>query len=450
MNQEFRDYATECYVLAACLKGPNFWRNIPISWLDHEITIKAYQEFSNFLKPPYSVYPTVNIVVDKSEDPDVKLFIKEIEHVEPDLSELRVRLQDLFTMYTRRKLVEVAENVRAGIKSSNIGEIVRQNITSLSGLVSPLEAGHRERRWIYESARERWEYYREMERDPGKIPGIPYNMEGLDKYTNGGLRPGHIVLLYAGSGSYKTMTKLNMAYNFAFLEKKDTTVFTLEVAIDDYEHMLDARHARLSFDNMIKGNLGQEGLEYRSSLIDIAEKQYPLRIIDIPDKSTSADIIGEFELHRAQYGKFPDVAIIDYINEMEPLTPWGNTSEKFKNLGVELRRIARSYGVPIIGSMQENREGKKLKDKEKMGTEHIGESHYFQNVCHLVCHLWQDDSEFDAGSNNLNVSIKKNRYGPKNKTFSLYINNEWKYVGDRNMKTIPRDSQEPKQITGGG
>jgi replicative DNA helicase len=447
MNQEFRDYGTECYVLAACLKGPNFWRNIPTAWFNHEITRKAYEEFSEFLKPPYSVYPTANIILDKSEDPEVKLFIKEIEHVDPDLSELRVKLQDMFVMYSRRKLVDVAENIRAGISSSNVGEIVRQNITSLSGLVSPLEAGHRERRWIFEEARERWEYYREMERDPSKVLGIPYNMEGLDKYTNGGLRPGHIVLLFANSGGYKSIFKSNLAYNFAFLEKKDTTVFTLEIDIDDYEHIIDARHSRLSFDKMIRGGLGAEGLDYRSALIDIAKKEYPLRIIDIPDKSTSADVIGEFELHRAQYGKFPDVAIIDYINEMEPLTPWSNTSEKFKNLGVELRRITRSYGVPIIGSMQENREGKKLKDKEKMGTEHIGESHYFQNVCHLVLHLWQDASEYDAGSNNLNVSIKKNRYGPKNKTFSLYINDQWKYVGDREIKTIKFDEPEVKRLT---
>jgi hypothetical protein len=85
--------------------------------------------------------------------------------------------------------------------------------------------------------------------------------------------------------------------------------------------------------------------------------------------------------------------------------------------------------------MQENREGKKTKDKEKVGVEHIGESHSMQNVCHLVIYLYQDDQGVDDATNVLNWAIKKNRYGPKNRTFSTFVNADLNYVGDKTLVT---------------
>jgi len=429
---KLEDPFIEKYILASCLKGPEFWKNIPENWLSDPIAVRTYRELKKYLDPPYMTYPTSQVVVEKTEDADVKLFIKEIESIEVNKNELNVRVSDLFDMYAARKALEVADSIRNDIDKVKINDIVRSKITEFMGLVNPFEAGVVERRLIYDSTRERWKRYREVEKDKSKLLGIPYHIKDLDKLTNGGIRKGHIVLLYGISGGYKTRTKANLAYNFAFLEKKDTQILTLEVNLDDYERIIDSRHSFLSYGNIETGELKDQRQRYRDSLIDIEKSKYPLQIVDIPDKATSADVIKELELHRAMVGQYPDIVVIDYIGEMEPLEPWTNTGEKFKNLGKELRRIARSYDVGIVTSMQINKKGKELVNKDNVGTEHIGESFSIQNVCHLIIHLWQD--QIEEVENILHWSIKKNRYGKKHETFDTFCNAEYNFVGDRKIE----------------
>lgn len=428
---KFKDFDIEKYVLAACLQGPAMWRNFPPIWLEEEISRKTYKEFQKFLAPPLLTFPTANLVIEKTEDLDIKLFVKELEQIKVDRRELNVRINDLFEMYASRKMIEVAESIPNDIEKVKISELVRSKISQLTGLVNPLVVGQRVRGFIYDKAQARWLTYKELEQNPNLFPGIPYGILELDRYTNGGLRPGFIVMFFAESSGYKTKVKLNLAYNFSFLAGKDVMVLSLEVPKDDYEHMIDSRHALTDYDAITRGKLPIEDREkYRQSLISMDSQKPSLYIVDIPSEATSADIIKELELYYVKVGKYPDIVILDYLNEMSPMSTWNNTSEKFKNLGTEIRAITRSYKISFITSMQENREGKRIKDKEKVGLEHIGESHYFQNVCHLVIHLYQDAEGIDELSSQLHWSIKKNRYGRKNVSFTTFANPAINYVGD--------------------
>jgi replicative DNA helicase len=236
---------------------------------------------------------------------------------------------------------------------------------------------------------------------------------------------------------HNTKVKANLGYNMSFLAQQDVMAITLEVPMYDYQSIIDSRHSGLDFNSIITGKLPSHQKEQlRTSFIDIHNKQYPLYLVDIPDKATSADIIRELEIYKAVRGKYPKVVIVDYANEMEPISPWKNTSEKFKNLGVEFRRIARTYGVRIITSMQLNRDGKKIKDQDKIDLEHVSESHYFANVCHLIVHLYQDPNGVEEVENILNWAIKKNRYGRKDVVFQTFANPSINYIGDRTFRMV--------------
>lgn len=428
---KFYDDDVERKVLAGLFLHPHSWKNVPEVWFYSELSRRTYAALKTFLEPPYVTFPTPDVVIDVVEDPEVKLFVKELSTIAVDSRELTVRQQQLFEMYCTRKMDELIRRLPSSIQNERITEVVKETIQNLAELQDPTSAGLRKREYIYETAQERWERYKELEEDPSKAKGISYHIADLDKYTKGGFRIPHIVMFFAETGGFKTRVKANLAYNFAFLERKDVMVVTLEVPMEDYQHIIDSRHAHLDFNDIISGQLQHNRDRYYSSLNDMVQQKYPLYIVDIPDRSTPADLISELNLYRAKFGKYPDILIIDYLNEMEPMTPWKGTSDKFKNLGVELRWITRSYNVGLIGSMQENREGKKTKNKEKIGLEHIGESHYFSNVCHLVINLFQD--EIDVTENLLHWSIKKNRYGPKGVTFATFANPAFNYVGDRQL-----------------
>lgn len=430
---KFEDFDTERFVLASCLLGPEGWRNFPEAWLKSDLSRKTYREFQKFLKPPYQTIPSADTVIDKVSDPEVKLFVKELQSIKVEPRDTNVKLVDLFEMYAARKCLDVAESITNDIEKTKIQDLVRNKISMLADLVNPFEAGQRKRGFIYESAKQRWQQYRDIEKNSNLLNKLPFHISELDTYTNGGLGLGHILLLFASTGAMKTKTKANLAYNFAFVDKRDVMVLTLEVPKDDYEHIIDSRHNMLEFGLIQTANLGEKREQYRQSLVEMDKAKPPLYIVDIPGGATSADIISELELYYVRYGKYPDVVVMDYVNEMEPVTSWKSTGEKYKNLGVEIRRIVRSYGIRFVTSMQENREGKKIKNKEKEGLEHIGESHSFSNVCHVVVHLYQDEEGIDEIENTLHWRILKNRYGKKGVSFSTFANPAINYVGDRRI-----------------
>ena len=436
MAIKFDDFDTEKMIIASCLHGPDHWKNIPDAWFYHDISKKVYKELKKFLDAPYQTYPTADIVFEKSEDLDIKLFVKEVSAINIEHRETSVRVYDLFEMYAARKVYDIAQSVPNDLEKLRVEEVVRARMRDLAELVNPFEVGQRKRGFIYESAAARWERYREVEQDPQKLQRMPFFISGLDQHTNGGMRPGHITLFFAKSGGFKTKTKANIAYNMAFLGNKDVMVITLEVPKEDYEHIIDSRHALVDFNKITSAELDETDRDrYRSALVDIHEKQPSLYITDIPGDATSADLVGEVELYYMQKGKYPDFVVLDYLNEMDPLKPWGtNTGTKFKNLGVEIRKATRSYNFGFLGSMQENRKASEVKEnKKKVDLEHIGESHSFHNVCHLVVHLYQDEEGIDEASNSLHWGIKKNRYGPNHITFTTFINPAFNYVGDRNL-----------------
>lgn len=436
---KFFDAAIEKQVLAGFLKGPQFWRNVPTAWFYDPLSLKTYTEFLKLLDASHA-HPTADLIRACVSDIEVKLFVIELGQIEIDLPTLNVYLQKLFEMYGARRIRDITQAVPDELAQVGVEALLRQKIVELSSISNPLVAGERLRGFIYEDLDDDKKYYEDIERDPALGGTTPYFIPKLDEYTAGGLHPGDIVLLYGGTGGYKTMTKANLAYNFAFWAEKHVMVMTLEVKMSDYRRIIESRHALLNYDKIREGQLEHQKNVFFNALQDIEQNKPSLYLVDIPDRATSADVKVELDKYHTQVGFYPDILIIDYLNEMEPLAKWNNTSEKFKNLGVELRRIIRSYpGLSLISSMQENRQGTMAKNKENLGLETIGESHYMSNVCSLIIHLYQSADGVDEDAGILNMAIRKSRWGPKHKVVEVDIDPVVKFVGENRFRTKRKD-----------
>jgi len=439
MTLKFEDVDVEKAIIAYGLKGPEGWKELPEAWFKDPLALKAYQSVKRFHQPPYSMFPSLDVVVDNVDDLDVKLFIQELSPMIPNLvqRDLPAYVNNMYEMYAARSIYDISRSIPNDLERKNVSEIIKDKVQILTGLVNPLDVGQRERGFIYETAKARWQRFTDIEANPNLARKIPFGIEDFDNLTGGGLGESHMLLLFAETGGFKTKSKANLAYNMAFQSRKRVMVMTLEVPMHDYGTIIDSRHAGVDFTNIMNGQLlAHDREKLRYSMMDLSNNEYPFYIVDIPDRATSADIIRELELYKSKYGDYPEVLFIDYANEMDPVTPWGNTSEKFKNLGVEFRRISRTYGVRIVTSMQMNREGKKAKEPGNVGLEHMSESHYFSNVFHIVVHLYQDPSGIEEIENILNWSIKKNRYGRKDVTFQTFANPSLNYIGDRKIKLV--------------
>ena len=128
----FQDAGTEAYVLAAMLKSPQHWAEVPEAWFHGEVERQTYIELKKCLAPPIGTFPSVDIVVDKASSPEVKLFVKEIASIDIDVRTLIVKRQDLYSMYATRKLDQVIREllVRLASKSENVDpyDFVQQEV----------------------------------------------------------------------------------------------------------------------------------------------------------------------------------------------------------------------------------------------------------------------------------------------------------------------------------
>ena len=125
---KFNDFDTECYFLACCLQGPLYWKNVPESYFHEDISKKAYIEYKKFLLPPYSTYPTFDLVIEKCPDIDVKLFTQELKHINIDTTKLNTKLYDLYEMYASRKVLDIIERVPGDMEKMRVEEVVRARI----------------------------------------------------------------------------------------------------------------------------------------------------------------------------------------------------------------------------------------------------------------------------------------------------------------------------------
>ena len=437
MPLKVKDPEIERQVIVGLLQGPEQWKNIPSEWFTEDICIRTFKEANRFFEPPYNTFPTIPLLTDRVTDSDIKLFLSELATLKFDPREYSVYLTNLYKMFATRKVYEIGQRIVTSVEDRDPDTLVQDSVIGLTQIVNPISEGLIERGFIYEEALKRWNKFKTVEANPNAIERIPTYISEFDKIVNKGLRKPHIVLFYAATGGYKSRLLANLAYNFGFFGKKDVMVVTLEIPKEDYDIILDSRHSLLEFNRIVNGTLENDRDKYYFALNDISTKKPSVYVVDIPGKSTSADLVRELQLYHAKFGKYPDVVILDYVNEMEPISKWNNTSEKFKNLGVEIRRIARTYKILFITAMQENREGMKMKDKSKGDLTTIGESHYFSNVCHVVCHLYQD--EIDIASNQLHISFEKNRYGPKKVSISVFANAEYNYIGDLQIRANSKD-----------
>jgi replicative DNA helicase len=432
MPFKFEDFEVERYVVAACLKGPDYWKVFPEVWLRDDNCRKAYKAMKDYFATEGS-FPTPDTILSKIENPELRLFIAELSVVPINPLEVKPYLKQIYQMYAGRKLVEDADNLpKELITIADVDKIVRKKVSNLISLVNPLDSGITARRFIYESAAERMKTYRYKESHPNDRSAISYGIAEMDRLTNGGHLRGEMLLFFGGSGGYKTKTMANLAYNFAVKSLVDTMVISLEEPLEKYEQIFDSRHGMLDLDAIRNGTLGVESVYYRERLIDVVNKKYPLYVVDIPGGSTTADVISELERYNAIYGHYPVMLLIDYLNQMDPSGKFEGTSDKYKVSTEELRRISRSYNIGTITAMQLNRKGKELKNQEQIGTEHISESDRVQDPFATIINLWQKIGVDDV-ANVLNFSFKKNRNGQNFKTFSVFCNPAVNFIGDRTI-----------------
>ena len=252
-----------------------------------------------------------------------------------------------------------------------------------------------------EDSDERYDFYHTREEK------IPFDIEYLNKITQGGVTRKSLNILMAGTGVGKTIGMCHMAASNLTLGKNVLYV-TMEMAEERIAERIDA--------NLLDIELNR--------LKDLTKVMYDRKMDQLKQKVKGKIIIKEFPTSQAHTGHFrhllnelslkkdfkPDIIYVDYLNICASQRLVGSQSVNsytyVKAIAEELRGLAVEFNVPIWSATQTTRSGFGNSD---VGLEDTSESFGLPATADLFLALIQTEELEEL--NQVMVKQLKNRHG---------------------------------------
>lgn len=206
----------------------------------------------------------------------------------------------------------------------------------------------------------RYEYYHE------DLERIPFDIDYLNKITNGGLVKKTLNVLLAGTGVGKSLIMCHMAAAYLSMGY-DVLYITAEMAEERIAERIDA--------NLLDVNINR--------LQHLSKDQFSDKVLKIKKKTTGKLIIKEYPTGQANVNHIrsllnelklkkrfkPQVILLDYLNifSSSRLRSMGGSINSYtyiKAIAEEFRGLAVEFELPIVSATQTTRSGAANSDPE--------------------------------------------------------------------------------------
>ena len=259
------------------------------------------------------------------------------------------------------------------------------------------EVGHS----YIDDAASRFEFYTRKEER------LPFDLEILNKITNGGLPKKTLSMVLAESGSGKSLALCHFAA--ANLRKgKNVLYITLELSEERVAERIDANLMSIEVNNI--KNMPRDA--YMTKIDNIAAKSHGnLFIKEYPPGVAHAghfrSLIEELKVKK---NFVPDIIYIDYLgicaSARVKMGGSMNSYSYLKYVSEELRGLAVEFDVPVVSAGQVNRTGFATSDFDLTS---ISDSMGIVHTCDLILGMIRTE-ELDALGNTMFKQLK-NRFG---------------------------------------
>lgn len=266
---------------------------------------------------------------------------------------------------------------------------------------------------LLEDAAARYDFYHKVEEK------IPFDIDNLNKITDGGLSRKTLNILVAGVNVGKSLAMCHMAAS-NLLHGKKVLYITCEMAEERIAERIDANILDVSIDTL-RQITKEQFLKLISKLKtntvgDLIIKEYPT---GTANANHFRYLIHELALKK---GFIPDIIYIDYLNicSSSRLKNNGSTNSYtlVKSIAEEIRALAVELNVPIVTATQLTREGSVNSDANMT---HVSESFGTVATADLILALINTENLERLGQ--IMFKQLKNRYTDvtKNKKFLVGI-----------------------------
>ena len=219
------------------------------------------------------------------------------------------------------------------------------------------------------------EWYTKLENEivnPKSV--LPTGIKPFDETMPMGLGIGHLTLIVADVGGFKSATMINMGINICKLSKENVLYVSLEMPKDMLMQRIVSREAEVDSEKISKPTLlnVDEKLKVKKAANSFKMISSKFAIIDAQERMTVSKIKAELEKRKLFFK--PRVVIIDYISILNPESWYQKLAEHswYGQMCKDLRSLGRKMGFSVVSAVQLNREAIKSLRNQKDGKQTVG------------------------------------------------------------------------------
>ena len=277
-------------------------------------------------------------------------------------------------------------------------------------------------------------YFQEIEKRLKKDFRNPIPiLKGFDPFIGGGPAGGELVIFMAGPGVGKSMMLVRAACEALKMGKK-VVYYTLELSKEVVGQRFDACLNGIHLKNVWDF---KEYIKEKSD--ELYEMGANLIIEHYGDGEASINTLySHLDFIKSNEGFVPDMVIVDYADNMKPLTSHKDLRHDIVGIYRNLRALGFEFGIPVISASQAGRLGA---GKSELGLENLAEAYAKANIADIVLSVGRNPEQLR--DNKATLSILKNRNGSTGSSFELDF---YLPTVQIEMAQIPNYSMEEKRI----
>ncbi len=335
-------------------------------------------------------------------------------------------IEKLKNQYNDSYIKDRVNYVASSLVGSYNLEDMNDYIKKMALEISTIKANQvREQGTLQESAKQRWNKYKEIKANPDLARGIPSGFRDLDKITNG-FRGSELILVSGPTGSGKSVVLMNMALN-AWLGNNKVTMpesewdksghnvwfITIENPKEMLERRIDSCLAGVAADHIRDGQLTDieeplfsQSLKFQHTYGN--EKRF--HISDLGRGVSMAMVEAEYEKLLSTFK--PELIVIDYLGIMKAISPTGTDWLDQGSVAADMHEFCRNIkDAPVITASQ-MKSGMRTQNGIKRFTgdpESVARSKMITDNVNMNIQIKKDE-EFNISSY-VELCVAKNRDG---------------------------------------
>ena len=200
---------------------------------------------------------------------------------------------------------------------------------------------------VKDSLAEAWERIDNLSQHKGGLRGLATGFSDLDNIL-AGLQKSDLIILASRPTLGKSTLATNIAANIAISQKVPVGIFSLEMSRDQVVDRLIASHAGVDLWRLRTGRLSAEGQDNDFDRIQQAMGVLSEAPIYIDDAASPTVLQMKAMCRRLQAEKGLGLAIIDYLQLMEPMNPEAGPVQQVSENSRALKALARELNIPVL------------------------------------------------------------------------------------------------------